>query len=51
MPQLEMARLWRHALPGHPYFDCAKPYHAVFKKRFDALGGFTPEISKAVGWK
>lgn len=50
MSQREMASLWRQAPPGHPYFDKTKPYWEVFEKRFDELGGFTPAISKAVGW-
>lgn len=49
MSQLEMARLWRFAPPGHRYFDTTKPFWNVFKNRFDDLGGFTPAISKAIG--
>ena len=48
MSQLEMARLWRFAPAGHPYFDGTKPYYKIFKERFEELGGFTPEISKAL---
>ncbi|MGK0272155.1 MAG: hypothetical protein ACI88H_002821 [Cocleimonas sp.] len=51
MSQLEMARLWRNAPSGHPYFDTSKHYHQIFKKRFEQLGGFTPSISKQIGWK
>lgn len=51
MTHREMASLWRFAPSGHPYFDKTKPYWKVFKKRFfDELGGFTPEISKSIGW-
>jgi hypothetical protein len=50
MSQIEMARLWRFAPSGHPYFDSSLPYFAIFKKRFGELGGFTPEISRAIGW-
>lgn len=49
MLQMEMARLWRFAPAGHPYFDCSKPFFEVFDKRFTELGGFTPEISKSLG--
>jgi len=49
MSQMEMASLWRHAPSGHPYFDTSKPFFKVFDKRFKELGGFTPEISKAIG--
>ena len=37
-------------LHRHPYFDRTLPYYEVFKKRFDELGGFTPEISKSLGF-
>ena len=51
MSQYEMASLWRFAPSGHPYFDStngdlAKYFSDKFKKR----GGFTPEISKSLGW-
>lgn len=46
MSQLEMARMWRFAPSGHPWFDSTKPFYQHFKKRFFALGGMTPEISK-----
>jgi hypothetical protein len=46
MSQLEMARLWRFALAGHPYFVTDSPVADYFKARFR---GFTPEISKALG--
>lgn len=49
MSQLEMARLWRFAPSGHPYFDSQSPLSVYFKARFDTLGGFTPSISKALG--
>lgn len=51
MSQEAMASLWRFAPAGHPYFDRTKPYFEVFDKRFKALGGFTPAISKAIGWE
>ena len=50
MSQIEMARLWRFAPTGHLYFDSSKPYADIFKERFFELGGFTPSISKAIGW-
>lgn len=49
MSREEMARLWRFAPSGHPYFDTTLPYYEIFKKRFDELGGFSPAISKAIG--
>ena len=50
MSQTEMAKLWRFAPSGHPYFNSSLPYFKIFDKRFKELGGFTPEISKAIGW-
>ncbi len=50
MTQREMASLWRFSPSGHLYFDTSKPYWTVFDKRFKELGGFTPEISKSIGW-
>ena len=50
MSQAEMASLWRFAKLGHPYFDMTKPFYKVFEERFKSLGGFTPEISKSIGW-
>ena len=50
MSQIEMARLWRFAPSGHPYFDSTKPYFKIFEERFNKLGGFTSEISKNLGW-
>ncbi len=46
----EMASLWRFAPAGHLYFDTTRPYYEIFRKRFDELGGFSPAISKAIGW-
>ena len=50
MSQVELARLWRFAPTGHPYFDNSLPIFPVFKERFfDHFGGFTPEINKLLG--
>lgn len=51
MSHVGMARLWRFAPPGHPFFDRKRPYYEIFKKRFEELGGMTPEISKEIGWR
>ena len=49
MDQFSMASLWRHAPAGHPYFDRKNGDLAdYFQNRFKELGGFTPEISKAL---
>ena len=49
MTQMEMATLCRFAPSGHPFFDNQLPLFEHFRARFKALGGFTPEISKAIG--
>lgn len=50
MSQVEMARLRRFALSGHPVFDTRYPLYELFEKRFKELGGMTPAISKQIGW-
>ena len=50
LSQYEMCRLIRFAPTGHKYFDKSKPYYKHFKERLEKLGGFTPEISKRLGW-
>jgi len=51
MSHSEMCSLWRFAPSGHPYMDSSGPYAEIFRKRlFEHFGGFTPEISKAIGW-
>lgn len=50
MSQFEMARMWRFTPSGHPYFDDRLPLFEYFNARFKSLGGFTSEISKAIGW-
>lgn len=49
MSRLDMCRLWRFAPAGHRFFNTTLPLHEIFKKRFDELGGFSPEISKQIG--
>jgi len=49
MSRYEMASLWRFAPPGHPYFDRTLPLAEYFEERFNKLGRFSPEISKALG--
>lgn len=50
MTHIEMARLYRFAKSGHPYFDSTLPFKEIFMKRFNELGGMTPQISKQIGW-
>lgn len=49
MTQYEMCSLWRFAPSGHPMLRGAAG--DLFVARFKALGGFTPDISKALGWR
>ena len=51
MSQLEMARLFRFSPSGHPVFDSKYPLFEIFNKRFESLGGMTPQISKKIGWE
>lgn len=50
--QIEMCRIHRFSMPGqYPWFDLCNPELVEYwNARFKALGGFTPEISKQIGW-
>jgi len=49
MSQLEMCRIWRFGTSGNKY--TSGEVGDYFKNRlFNILGGFTPEISKKLGW-
>lgn len=49
LPRIEMARLWRFAPSGDPLLQGEAGDY--FKQRFFGdLGGFSPAISKAIGW-
>ena len=52
MDQYTMCRLWRFAPTGSEiYFRSDLPTGLAFKERlFTFFGGFTPEISKELGW-
>jgi len=51
MSHEELARLYRFAPSGDPLFVTGTELWECFRKRFiEELGGFTPEISKAIGW-
>lgn len=49
LTQFEACRIWRFAPTGHPYIMHGE-VGDYFDKKFKELGGFTPEISKALGW-
>jgi hypothetical protein len=51
MSREEMCSLWRFAPAGHPYFKRGNGLTEAFEKRFKELGGFSPEISKKIGWE
>lgn len=51
MSQIDMAKLRRFAPLGHPVFDSSLPLCEYFEEHFQKLGGITPRISKAIGWK
>jgi len=51
MSREEMCRLWRFAPAGHPYFVTGTELTEYFDKRFKELGGFSPAISKKIGWR
>jgi hypothetical protein len=48
MSQYELCRLWRFAKTGHPLISGDTGEY--FAQRLKEMGGFTPEISKALGW-
>lgn len=47
--QYSLCYLWRFGKSGHPLLqdECGK----YFAKRLKEKGGFTPEISKQLGWE
>jgi hypothetical protein len=49
MTREEMCRKWRFAPPGDVMFE--GQLGAYFQRRLKKLGGFTPEISKKIGYK
>jgi hypothetical protein len=48
MSHQDLCRRWRFAPPGDPLFqgEVGEYYSAKLKEK----GGFTPEISKSIGW-
>lgn len=51
MNHREMCRLWRMTEGESIYFRSDLPTGDAFKNRlFKHFGGFTPEISKELGW-
>ena len=50
MSQLEMAHHWRFDSTPSRYFGNSLEVGDYFQKVFKEKGGFTPEISKRLGW-
>ena len=51
MTHLEMCRMWRFGTGNPVFFDSTNPISKYFQDRlFVHFGGFTPEISKQLGW-
>ena len=53
LSQYELCRIWRFAKTGHKYLvgiDEGTVGH-YFAARLKEKGGFTPEISKSLGWE
>lgn len=48
MSQYELCRIWRFAKLGDPLLQ--GPVGEYFSKKLKEAGGFTPEISKELGW-
>jgi len=51
MSRKEMCRLHRFAKSGHPYFVTGSELNDHWENKWKELGGFTPEISKEIGWR
>lgn len=50
MTHYELARMWRFGELGNKYLQ--GEVGEYFKRRlFDHFGGFTPELSKRLGWR
>ncbi len=51
LTHFEMCRMWRTGNANPIYFDSTTPIAKYFSDRlFGHFGGFTPEISKQIGW-
>lgn len=50
LTQEKACELWRFAPAGHIWFQSDGPLFSYFEARFKELGGWTPAISKKIGW-
>ncbi len=48
MSQFELCKMWRFAKTGH--YLLSGEAGKYFAQRLKEMGGFTPEISKSLGW-
>jgi len=52
LSQYQLCSIWRFAKLGHKYLlgTTEGTVGDYFAKRLNEMGGFTPEISKSLGW-
>lgn len=51
LSHFQMCSMWRKGTGNKAFFDSSNPISAYFRDRlFKHYGGFTPEISKQIGW-
>lgn len=46
----ELCRIWRFSSSRSPYVTDQEAFNLLSKRLFGEFGGFTPEISKRLGW-
>jgi len=52
LSHFQMCYMWRFHKGNPVYFDSRNPISQYFRDRlFKHFGGFTPEISKQIGWE
>jgi hypothetical protein len=52
MTHYQICYIWRLGTGNPAYFDNSNPISTYFSNRlFKHFGGFTPQISKQIGWK
>jgi hypothetical protein len=50
MSHVELVKIWRFEGSGSPYITRESVFN-ILKEQISKFGGFTPEVSKAVGWE
>lgn len=51
MTRKQIAMKMRFGKSGHPFFDSRYPLYDYMNERFKSLGGWSPELSKEIGWE